>query len=153
MHADATLTTIDRNHRVTMTLAFGPADDRCHQIQWHQSRRVKHKQRRTNHRAKPAPTTDNRSERTGMTERRSNFSPITYAVTGPPPMNYDFKTRVIGGSRSPLCSPPFFAFSFSDCSVCGSDVCECVRHFCDRLLNILDKTSKSARALLNVLSP
>jgi hypothetical protein len=26
---------------------------------------------------------------------------ITAAVTGPPPKNYDFKTRVIGGSRSP----------------------------------------------------
>ena len=26
----------------------------------------------------------------------------TTAVTGPPPKNYDFKTRVIGGSRSPL---------------------------------------------------
>jgi hypothetical protein len=29
---------------------------------------------------------------------------LTTAVTGPPPKNYDFKTRVIGGSRSPLCS-------------------------------------------------
>jgi hypothetical protein len=29
---------------------------------------------------------------------------ITAAVTGPPPKNYDFKTRVIGGSRSPHCS-------------------------------------------------
>jgi hypothetical protein len=26
----------------------------------------------------------------------------TTAVTGPPPRNYDFKTRVIGGYRSPL---------------------------------------------------
>jgi len=24
-----------------------------------------------------------------------------YGLTGPPPKNYDFKTRVIGGSRSP----------------------------------------------------
>lgn len=32
-----------------------------------------------------------------MTSRR------TAAVTGPPPKPYDFKTRVIGGSRSPLC--------------------------------------------------
>jgi hypothetical protein len=29
---------------------------------------------------------------------------ITTAVTEPPPKNYDFKIRVIGGSRSPLCS-------------------------------------------------
>jgi hypothetical protein len=38
--------------------------------------------------------------------RRSIFMPmrITAAVTGPPPNNYDYKTRVIGGSRSPLCS-------------------------------------------------
>jgi hypothetical protein len=28
-----------------------------------------------------------------------NFQGITAAVTGPPPKNYDFKTRVIGGSR------------------------------------------------------
>jgi hypothetical protein len=33
------------------------------------------------------------------------FKRITTAVTGPPPKNYDFKTRVIGGSRSPLCYP------------------------------------------------
>ena len=26
---------------------------------------------------------------------------LTVAVTGPPPRDYDFKTRVIGGSRSP----------------------------------------------------
>ena len=32
----------------------------------------------------------------------------TAAVTGPPPKNDDFKTRVIGGSRSPLCSPRSF---------------------------------------------
>jgi hypothetical protein len=31
---------------------------------------------------------------------------ITAAVTGPPPQNYDFKTRVTGGSRSPLGYPP-----------------------------------------------
>ena len=30
--------------------------------------------------------------------------PITAAVTGPPQKNYDFKTGVIGGSRSPHCS-------------------------------------------------
>ncbi|MFM8728655.1 MAG: hypothetical protein ACKON9_26455 [Planctomycetaceae bacterium] len=29
---------------------------------------------------------------------------LTTAVTGPPQKNYDFKSRVIGGSRSPLCS-------------------------------------------------
>jgi len=29
---------------------------------------------------------------------------LTTAVTGPPPKDYDFKTRVIGGSGSPLCS-------------------------------------------------
>jgi hypothetical protein len=28
----------------------------------------------------------------------------TTAVTGPPPRNHDFKTRVTGGSRSPHCS-------------------------------------------------
>jgi hypothetical protein len=29
------------------------------------------------------------------------LSQLTAAVTGPPPRNYDFKTRAIGGSRSP----------------------------------------------------
>jgi hypothetical protein len=29
------------------------------------------------------------------------------AVTGPPPKDLDFKTRVIVGSRSPLCSVAF----------------------------------------------
>jgi hypothetical protein len=32
-------------------------------------------------------------------------SPLTAAVTGPPPKNYDFKSRVIGGSGSPHGSP------------------------------------------------
>jgi hypothetical protein len=27
------------------------------------------------------------------------------AVTGPPPKDFDFKTRVVGGSGSPLCYP------------------------------------------------
>jgi hypothetical protein len=31
----------------------------------------------------------------------------TTAVTWPPQKTYDFKTRVIGGSRSPLCSQTF----------------------------------------------
>jgi hypothetical protein len=31
---------------------------------------------------------------------------ITTAVTGPPPKIFDFKSRVIGGSRSPLGYPP-----------------------------------------------
>jgi len=30
---------------------------------------------------------------------------ITVAVTGPPPKHYEFKSGVIGGSGSPLCSP------------------------------------------------
>jgi hypothetical protein len=30
------------------------------------------------------------------------FKRITLAVTGPPPKNHDFKTRVTGGSHSPL---------------------------------------------------
>jgi hypothetical protein len=29
----------------------------------------------------------------------------TAAVTGPPPKDFDFKTREIGGSGSPLCYP------------------------------------------------
>ena len=37
------------------------------------------------------------------------------AVTGPPPKNYDFKTRVIGGSRSPLCSPLMLPARDSPC--------------------------------------
>ena len=32
---------------------------------------------------------------------RARLSVRTLAVTGPPPKNYDFKTRVIGGSGSP----------------------------------------------------
>ncbi len=32
----------------------------------------------------------------------SRWFGITTAVTGPPPTNYDFTTRFIGGSRSPL---------------------------------------------------
>jgi hypothetical protein len=39
-----------------------------------------------------------------MVLRLVEVSQITAAVTGPPPKNYDFKSHVIGGSRSPLCS-------------------------------------------------
>jgi hypothetical protein len=34
----------------------------------------------------------------------SDSTAPTTAVTGPPPQDFDFRTRVIGGSRSPLCS-------------------------------------------------
>ena len=40
---------------------------------------------------------------------RAWLSVLTTAVTGPPPKNYDFIIRVIGGSRSPLGYPRFRA--------------------------------------------
>lgn len=37
---------------------------------------------------------------------------LTAPFTGPPPKSYDFTTRVIGGSRSPLCSAVVCCFAW-----------------------------------------
>ena len=43
---------------------------------------------------------------------RSALDGLTTAVTGPPPKHFDFKTRVIGGSGSPLGYPAIRGGSF-----------------------------------------
>jgi hypothetical protein len=45
----------------------------------------------------------NGTTRSNRQHSRWHLHRITTAVTGPPPNDYDFKTRVIGGSRSLLC--------------------------------------------------